>query len=79
MRNFEEHLACNGTVVLKSWLNISKQEQCNRFLRRIHEPRKDWKFSETGAEKKGCQDIATKCDISEKLVLNWVNRADLLE
>ena len=30
-----------------------------------------------GAEKKGRQEIATKCDISEKLVLNWVNRADL--
>lgn len=32
---------------------------------------------EMGAEKKGRQDIAAKCDISEKLVLNWVNRADL--
>ena len=32
---------------------------------------------EVGAEKKGRQEIANKCDISEKLVLNWVNRADL--
>lgn len=32
---------------------------------------------EAGAEKKGRQEIASKCDISEKLVLNWVNRADL--
>ena len=32
---------------------------------------------EVGAEKKGRQEIADKCDISEKLVLNWVNRADL--
>ena len=30
-----------------------------------------------GAEKKGRQEIADKCEISEKLVLNWVNRADL--
>lgn len=35
------------------------------------------KLLEAGAEKKGRQEIATKCDISEKLVLNWVNRADL--
>ena len=32
---------------------------------------------QAGAEKKGRQEIAGKCDISEKLVLNWVNRADL--
>lgn len=32
---------------------------------------------EMGSEKKGRQEIATKCEISEKLVLNWVNRADL--
>ena len=32
---------------------------------------------EAGREKKGRQEIASKCDISEKLVLNWVNRADL--
>ena len=32
---------------------------------------------EAGSERKGRQDIANKCDISEKLVLNWVNRADL--
>lgn len=32
---------------------------------------------EVGSEKKGRQEIADKCDISEKLVLNWVNRADL--
>ncbi len=36
-------------------------------------------FLEAGAEKKGRQGIATKCDISEKLVLNWVNRADLAQ
>ena len=32
---------------------------------------------QAGSEKKGRQEIASKCDISEKLVLNWVNRADL--
>jgi PPK2 family polyphosphate:nucleotide phosphotransferase len=46
IRNFEKHLALNGTVILKFWLNVSKQEQCNRFLSRIDEPEKNWKFSE---------------------------------
>ena len=32
---------------------------------------------QVGSEKKGRQEIASKCDISEKLVLNWINRADL--
>lgn len=44
--NFEEHLAHNGTVILKFWLNVSKDEQRNRFLSRIDEPEKNWKFSE---------------------------------
>jgi PPK2 family polyphosphate:nucleotide phosphotransferase len=46
IRSFEQHLARNGTVILKFWLNVSKQEQCNRFLSRIDEPEKNWKFSE---------------------------------
>lgn len=40
----ERHLAESGTVVLKFWLNISKQEQRRRFLRRIEKPNKRWKF-----------------------------------
>ena len=41
----EKHLAQNGTVILKFWLNVSKAEQRRRFLARIDEPRKNWKFS----------------------------------
>lgn len=41
----EKHLAENGTVVLKFWLNVSKEEQKNRFLARLDEPEKNWKFS----------------------------------
>jgi PPK2 family polyphosphate:nucleotide phosphotransferase len=41
----EKHLAGNGTVILKFWLNISKEEQKSRFLSRIQEPHKNWKFS----------------------------------
>ena len=41
----EKHLARNGTVILKFWLNISREEQKNRFLSRLDEPHKHWKFS----------------------------------
>jgi PPK2 family polyphosphate:nucleotide phosphotransferase len=42
---FERYLARNGTIVLKFFLNISKQEQRERFLDRLNEPSKNWKFS----------------------------------
>jgi PPK2 family polyphosphate:nucleotide phosphotransferase len=42
---FEKHLARNGTVVLKFFLHLSKGEQKKRFLARLDEPAKNWKFS----------------------------------
>ena len=42
---FERYLARNGTVVLKFFLNVSKDEQRQRFLDRLEEPAKNWKFS----------------------------------
>jgi PPK2 family polyphosphate:nucleotide phosphotransferase len=45
INNFEQHLHRNGTIVLKFFLNISKHEQKKRFLDRIDEPKKHWKFS----------------------------------
>jgi PPK2 family polyphosphate:nucleotide phosphotransferase len=44
IRDFEKHLARNGTVVLKFFLNLSKDEQRRRLLARIDEPDKHWKF-----------------------------------
>ncbi|MCV9936922.1 polyphosphate kinase 2 family protein [Boseaceae bacterium BT-24-1] len=44
IRDFEKHLARNGTVILKFFLNLSKDEQRRRFLARIDEPDKNWKF-----------------------------------
>jgi PPK2 family polyphosphate:nucleotide phosphotransferase len=41
----EEHLARAGTVILKFWLNVSRGEQRKRFLARLDEPDKNWKFS----------------------------------
>ena len=45
IRDQERHLARNGVVVLKFWLNVSKDEQRNRFLSRLDEPAKNWKFN----------------------------------
>ena len=42
---FERHLARNGTVILKFFLHLSKAEQKRRFLKRLDEPAKNWKFS----------------------------------
>lgn len=45
IRDFERHLAESGTTVLKFFLHISRDEQARRFLDRIDEPDKNWKFS----------------------------------
>ena len=44
IRQQEEHLARNGTVIIKFWLNVSKDEQKRRFLSRLDEAEKNWKF-----------------------------------
>jgi len=44
IRQQEEHLAKNGTVILKFWLNVSKEEQKKRFLSRLDDADKNWKF-----------------------------------
>ncbi|HEX7286398.1 MAG TPA: polyphosphate kinase 2 family protein [Candidatus Angelobacter sp.] len=46
IRNLESYLSHNGVVVRKFFLNVSKQEQKRRFLARLEEPEKNWKFSE---------------------------------
>lgn len=43
--NLEKHLHSNGTVTVKFFLHISKEEQRKRFLDRLEEPKKNWKFS----------------------------------
>lgn len=45
IRNWEAMLSANGTKVIKFFLNVSKEEQKHRFLDRINEPDKNWKFS----------------------------------
>ncbi len=53
VRDFEKHIARNGTIVLKFWLNVSKDEQRNRFISRLDEPEKNWKFSESDVKERG--------------------------
>lgn len=45
INNFENHIASNGTIILKFYLNLSKGEQKNRLLRRLEEEDHNWKFS----------------------------------
>jgi PPK2 family polyphosphate:nucleotide phosphotransferase len=46
IRNFESYLSRNGTVIRKFFLHVSREEQKKRFLARLDEPEKNWKFSE---------------------------------
>lgn len=52
IRNFEDYLAQNGIHTLKFFLNVSKTEQKERFLARIDEPEKNWKFSTGDAKER---------------------------
>lgn len=45
IKNFEKHVTDNGTAIVKIFLNVSKNEQKQRFLDRINDPAKNWKFS----------------------------------
>jgi PPK2 family polyphosphate:nucleotide phosphotransferase len=52
-RNFEKYLTRNGTIVRKFFLHVSKDEQKKRFLERIDNPEKNWKFSSADAKERG--------------------------
>jgi len=52
MRNFELYLARNGVIVRKFFLHVSKKEQKQRFLDRIDDPQKNWKFSSNDASER---------------------------
>lgn len=56
IRALEQHLAQNGTYVLKFFLNVSKEEQKARFLTRINTPEKNWKFSSSDVKERGFWD-----------------------
>lgn len=52
INEMERHLSANGTVILKFFLNVSKDEQKDRFLRRINRPEKNWKFTMNDVEER---------------------------
>ena len=54
INNFEKHLVRNGTLVLKFFLHISKEEQRKRFIERLTDPQKYWKFSEADLAERDC-------------------------
>lgn len=54
IRCFERHMARSGTVIRKFFLNVSKKEQKRRFLERLEEPEKNWKFSAADIRERQC-------------------------
>lgn len=61
IRDWEDHLAENGTHVIKFFLNVSKEEQKARFLSRIDEKEKNWKFSVSDVKERAMWDDYMKC------------------
>ena len=56
INGFERHLSDNGTTILKFFLHISKDEQKQRFIERIKDPRKGWKYSPRDLEERALWD-----------------------
>ena len=56
IRSLEKHLARNGTMIVKFWLNVSKQGQKARFLSRLDVPEKQWKFNAKDVHERGFWD-----------------------
>jgi len=61
IRNFEQHLARNGTTIVKIFLHVSKEEQKKRLLDRINEPDKNWKFSSADLPERALFDKYMEC------------------
>ncbi|PKP52839.1 MAG: polyphosphate--nucleotide phosphotransferase [Bacteroidetes bacterium HGW-Bacteroidetes-1] len=57
INDMEKHLSENGTIVLKFFLNISKEQQKRRFLRRIDDPSRNWKFSSADVKERQYWDL----------------------
>ncbi|MFL1895984.1 PPK2 family polyphosphate kinase [Aquimarina sp. 2-A2] len=61
IRNFEKHLADNGTIIFKFFLHLSKEEQKNRLLRRLEKKEKNWKFSPGDLKERALWDAYQDC------------------
>ena len=60
IRRFEKNLTDNGMLILKFFLHVSKKEQKRRFLERINDPTKNWKFSLADLKERGFWDLYQK-------------------
>lgn len=61
INNFEKHIAETGTVIFKFFLNLSKDEQKNRLLRRLDKKSKNWKFSPGDLKERKLWDTYQEC------------------
>lgn len=61
INNFEKHISENGTIILKFFLHLSKEEQANRLLRRINLKEKNWKFSAGDLKERKLWDKYQEC------------------
>jgi PPK2 family polyphosphate:nucleotide phosphotransferase len=68
IRGFERHMSRSGTVIRKFFLHLSKKEQKKRFLARLDEPEKNWKFSAADIKERECWDDYQK--VYEDMIAN---------
>ena len=61
INNFEQYIADNGTIIFKFFLNLSKDEQKRRLLRRLNKPEKNWKFSSGDLKERKLWDTYQEC------------------
>lgn len=61
INNFEEHITQNGTVILKFYMHMSKEEQRKRLLNRLENPEDNWKFSTGDLKERGLWDKYMEC------------------
>ena len=61
INNFEKHIAENGTIIFKFFLNLSKDEQKSRLLRRLNKQEKNWKFSPNDLKERRLWDKYQQC------------------
>ena len=72
IRDHEKHLARNGTVIVKFFLNVSREEQRQRFLSRLDTPEKNWKFELGDVKERKHWDTYMQC---YEDVMNETSRA----
>jgi PPK2 family polyphosphate:nucleotide phosphotransferase len=70
---FEQYLVANGIIILKFYLHVSKQEQKKRFLERIDQPEKNWKFSANDVKERAFWDdyLAAYEDVFNNTSTKW--------